>query len=187
MRFLVLIAAWLSALPAYASEEKKMAVPQFDPSSFASQLFWLAICFAALYVLMAKVALPRVGFVIEQRTSKIEQDVDAAKTAAAEASSLQAGYEAALSTARNTAREQLGAANAAAIATQTQALAKQNAALVTRLQQAESTIAGAREAALANITPTAVATASAVLGKLAMVDIDAARLTTAVDHALKKA
>lgn len=164
-----------------------MAVPQFDPSSFASQLFWLAISFAVLYVLMAKIALPRVGFVIEQRTSKIEQDVEAAKTAAAEANTLQASYEAALNSARSNAREQLSNATAAAVAAQTQTLAKQNADLVARLQTAEGSIVTARQAALANITPAAVETAAATLTKLTGINPDTAKLTNAIDAALRKA
>lgn len=192
MRFPVLIAALLSTVPAltspaFANEEKGMAVPQFDPSSFPSQLFWLAISFAVLYILMAKIALPRIGFVVEQRAGKIEQDVEAAKAAATEASTLQSGYESALNTARGSAREQLSAATAAAIATQTETLAKQNAELVARLQTAETAIQAARQAAMASITPTAVAAATATLHKLTGINVDGAHLASAIETALKKA
>lgn len=163
-----------------------MAVPQFDPSSYASQLFWLLVTFAVLYVLMAKVALPKVGFVIEQRAARIEQDVAAAKVAAAEATGLQESYEASLVMARAEARERISAANTTAVQQQTATYAKQNADLVSRLQTAEANIAAARKTALANITPAAVATAATALQKLTDTDVDGARLATAIDAALKK-
>lgn len=186
MRYTVLIAALLFSIPAFASEGEKAAVPQFDPSSYASQLFWLVICFAVLYILMAKVALPKVGFVVEQRAARIEQDVTAAKVAAAEATTLQAAYESALLEARSAAREQLSAATVAATVAQTATYAKQNAELVTRLQAAEGNINAARQTALASITPTAVATAATTLQKLTGATVPAERLASAVDAVLKK-
>lgn len=186
MRFTVLIASLLLSSPVYANEGEKAAVPQFNPSSYPSQLFWLVVCFAVLYILMAKIALPRVGFVVEQRAARIEQDVTAAKVAAAEATTLQAAYESALVEARSTAREQLSAATVAATTAQTATFAKQNADLVTRLQAAEGNIDTARQAALSSITPAAVATAATTLQKLTGVTVPAERLAGAVDAIMKK-
>src|SRR5437763_16775065 len=49
--------------------------PPFDAQTFASQLFWLALIFIALYLLMSRVALPRVGSILEQRRGRIEGDL----------------------------------------------------------------------------------------------------------------
>ena len=51
------------------------AFPPFQSQTFASQLVWLAIAFVLLYVLMAKLALPRVGAIIEGRQKHIEDDI----------------------------------------------------------------------------------------------------------------
>ena len=59
-------------------------MPQFDPSVFAPQLFWLVVTFIALYWLVAKVAVPRVGEVLEQRARVIQEDLDRATQLKAE-------------------------------------------------------------------------------------------------------
>jgi F-type H+-transporting ATPase subunit b len=162
---LVLLSAVCCPSLALASEGGS-AVPQFDPSSFASQVFWLLVSFALLYLLMARVVLPRIGFVVEQRAQKIAQDLDVARTAGAEATSLQNGYEAGMAMARTAAREALATGTAAAQAAQTAALAEQNKQLVARVQQAEDSIAAAKQSALASITPAAQAIAGDVTKKL---------------------
>ena len=184
-RFLIAALALLS-FPAFAAEEGGAAVPQFDPSSYAGQLFWLVITFAVLYVLMARIALPRVGFVVEQRTQRIEQDVSEARSAADAANSLQAEVEAHLAEARSQARETLSVATATAAAQQTATLSTQNTQLVARLQEAEANIAKARTTAMASITPAAVATAASVLHKLAGIDAKGDQLASAIDQALKQ-
>ena len=56
------------------------AFPPFDSTHFASQLFWLAIVFAAIYLLMSRIALPRVADILETRRLKIASDVESAST-----------------------------------------------------------------------------------------------------------
>ena len=52
--------------------------PPFDATTFASQILWFAITFGALYVLMSKVALPRIGSILENRKSIVDADLAAA-------------------------------------------------------------------------------------------------------------
>ncbi|MCE3255124.1 MAG: synthase subunit b [Rickettsiaceae bacterium] len=49
-------------------------MPQFDPSSFISQLFWLAICFGLLYFSMSKIFLPRIREILRERHSNIDKN-----------------------------------------------------------------------------------------------------------------
>ena len=60
--------------------EKEAGLPQLDPvgSLFISQLFWLGICFGFLYLMMSRVALPKIATVIEERRDKIALDLDRA-------------------------------------------------------------------------------------------------------------
>ena len=54
---------------------EKPPFPPFQKETFASQLVWFALFFIALYLLMSRVALPRVGGIIQARTSQIEGDL----------------------------------------------------------------------------------------------------------------
>ena len=54
-------------------------MPQLDISAFSPQIVWLVITFILLYVLMAKVALPRIGSVLEQRQNRIDDNIDMAQ------------------------------------------------------------------------------------------------------------
>jgi len=50
-------------------------MPQFDPSTFSPQIFWLIVCFGFLFTLMAWVLVPRLSKVIETREKRIQEDL----------------------------------------------------------------------------------------------------------------
>ena len=79
-------------------------MPQFEQVDFfLSQLFWLAVIFTGLYFVMARVALPRVAEVLEERSERLAEDLERAEKLRQEAEEVVAGYEAALSKARSEA------------------------------------------------------------------------------------
>lgn len=80
-------------------------LPQLNPDSFASQLFWLTVVFAFLYMVMARNTLPRIREVLSKRESQIQHDLDAAERAKQEAVSARAAYEAELAGARQQATD----------------------------------------------------------------------------------
>ncbi len=68
-------------------------MPQLDPSTFISQLFWLGVCFLALYVIMTYVAVPRISRILEKREETILEKVNAASTYRERAEDILAAYE----------------------------------------------------------------------------------------------
>src|SRR3954454_24462647 len=89
------------------TESQGGAKPQFPPfqkETFASQLIWLAVFFIGLYLLMSRVALPRVGGIIAARASQIEGDLAEANRLKQETEGAITAYEKTLADARNNAQ-----------------------------------------------------------------------------------
>src|SRR5690349_21681813 len=155
-----------SATGTHASTEAHSEVfPPFDPASFGGQLLWLAITFAALYFLMSRVALPRIGSILETRRTRIEGDLKEAERLRQETEKAAAAYEAALAEARK---------NAHGIAEETRAGIKADidgrradveATLAKRVSEAEARIQADKDAALANVGGIAAETAQALVAK----------------------
>ena len=147
--------------------------PPLDPSTFAPQLIWLAIAFTALYVLLSKFALPRVGEVIEERRQRIQRDLDTAERLKDDTQAALKAYEKSLADARANAsgiaketRERLSAESDKEKAT----IEKQIAA---KLADAEARIAGTKAKALASVSDVAADTAGAVVKHLIGADVSA--------------
>jgi F-type H+-transporting ATPase subunit b len=153
---------------------QKSAFPPLDPNHFAPQIIWLAITFAMLYWLLSKVALPRIGEVIEERRDRIQRDIDAAEALKAEMEKAIADYEQSLSEARTKAsgiardtREKLAA--------QTDKKRHESEAQVNaKIAEAESRISTMKANALSSVNDIASETASAIVSKLIGEDVSAA-------------
>jgi len=161
-------------------------MPQFDPTSFPSQLIWLAITFIALYLVMAYGGLPRLGGIIEQRRARIAGDLDKAQRMKAEAEAVIAAYEKTLAEARAKAqavlRETVNQLNGE-IAAQQKKLADQ---LRVESEAAEKRIAEAKTKALGGLREMAVEVARAASARLSGSEATPAHLAAAVDAVLKE-
>lgn len=160
-------------------------MPQFEGASFPSQLLWLAIAFAALYVFMRRVALPRIGAILEQRQGRIRADLDRAESLKAEAEKVREAYEAELAEGRGRAqqlvREAAERAAEAAAAKQQEVSAK----IEQEIDAAEERIEKARKAALKNVRAVAVEAAREATARLIDVEVDKKAAGAAVDATIK--
>jgi F-type H+-transporting ATPase subunit b len=159
--------------------------PPFESNTFASQLVSLLIAFVALYLIVSRIALPRVGSVLDARQGAIEGDLaEAQKLKDASDGALKA-YESELAAARSRAqaigaetREKLNAASEAERKTLEERLA-------VKLAEAEKTIASTRQAAMSNVRGIAAEAAAAIVQRLTGVPPDGGAVNSAVDASLK--
>ena len=77
----------------HTAPEHAPGFPPFASETFASQLFWFALLFGALYLLMSRIALPRVGAIIKDRRDKIARDLDEAAAMQKQADEANARHE----------------------------------------------------------------------------------------------
>jgi F-type H+-transporting ATPase subunit b len=144
----------------------KKDFPPFQQDTFASQFLWLVLIFAALYLLMSKVALPRVGAIMQMRRQQIEDDLAEARRLKEKSDEAIAAYEKALADARARAQALASETRQSFAAEAETARKSLDATLNARVAEAERTIAATRTAAMANVQDIAVTTAAAIVERL---------------------
>jgi F-type H+-transporting ATPase subunit b len=151
---------------AHSEVPARRGFPPFESEHFPSQLVWLAVSFVLLYVLMSRIALPRIGAILAERNRLISDDLAAAERLKEQSNAAHSAYEKALADAR---------ARAQAIASSTREKQARDAEdmhkrlesqLHERLAAAEQSIAKSRNAAMSNVRTIAVETASAIVERL---------------------
>ena len=158
-------------------------MPQLVVEDWAPQLVWLAITFTTLYIVLARVALPRIANVLEERSVKIASDLDDAQRLKQEADDAMAAYEKALADARAKAHALAADTRDKVNAETDRQQAELSAKLVAQAQEAEVRIRDERDRAMSNVRDVAKDTAVAVVGKL-LGNADEAAAAAAVDAEL---
>lgn len=175
------LVATSAAAAAESHEEAASAgLPQLDPATWPSQLFWLALTFGVLYWLMAGRFLPSIGGAIEERRDRMADDLDQAADFKRQAEEAETAYNKALADAR---------AKAQGIAADTRAemdeeiaglQAETDAVLDKQLTAAEARITKMKTDAAAKVREAAAETTRAVVETL----IDEAPTDDAVAKAI---
>jgi F-type H+-transporting ATPase subunit b len=155
-------------------------MPQFDFATFPSQIFWLLISFAALYFLLARTALPKIGAVLEARQRKMDDDLERATELELQAKEALIAYEAELDAAREQAQSAIRQATDEMAADAEQQHQKLAAKLTADVEAAEGRIAAACKDALAHILQVANEAARATTARLIGVEVDEGQAGEAV-------
>jgi len=155
-------------------------MPQFDPSTFGSQILWLVISFAGLYWALTRLTLPRIVEVLEARQSKIDDDLDRAVELEQRARDVLAAYEAAVEAAKAEAQGVVrqGVEEMAAEAQKRHRELAETLAL--QVSEAEARIAAGKQSALANIRQVAGEAAQAATLRMIGVEVDRGQAEAAV-------
>jgi F-type H+-transporting ATPase subunit b len=163
----------------------KASFPPFESDTFASQLVSFAIAFALLYLIVSRLALPRVGGILAARQQVIDTDLaEAARLKDASNSALKA-YETELATARAKAQAMAAEVREKLNAQQETAKAALEESLASKLATAEATIATMREQAMGNVRGIAAETASAIVERLTGTSPNAGAVNAALDASMK--
>jgi F-type H+-transporting ATPase subunit b len=163
----------------------KAPFPPFQKDTYASQLVSLVIAFAALYLIVSRIALPRVGSLLDERQNAIEGDLAAAQKLKDDSDAALKAYESELAAARSRAQA-IGAETRDKLNAESEARRKTlEEELSVKLANAEKTIASTRQAAMSNVRGIAAEAAAAIVQRLTGVMPDGKAVDSAVDASLK--
>ncbi|ARN83868.1 ATPase [Methylocystis bryophila] len=154
--------------------------PPFDATNWAPQFVWLVLIFGLLYLLMSRIALPRVAGILTTRETTINTDLDAARASQAKAQIAAKHNDATLAAKKDEAQVigREAQAKAAAEAAAHRAAAEQK--LAQALAAAEQRIAAEKADKMKHVEGVAREAAAAIIAKLTGAEIDAAAIDAAV-------
>lgn len=159
-------------------------MPQLNIAMFPPQLFWLVVCFVALYLLVTFVIVPRVGTVLDERQKRIDDNLERAASLKAEADRAIAVYEKALEQARGKAQETLRVRAAAVQAEAEQRTREISEKLAADIKSGEARILAAREQAIQGVRQLAAEVAGDLAQRLTGGSVDAGKAAQAVDSVM---
>ena len=161
-----------------------LGMPQLCADWMPNQIFWLVITLIAIFFVLSRIALPRIGAVLAERSGTITNDIAAAEDFKNKAAAAEAAYEQALADARTEAQAIIAKAKAEIQAELDVELAKADAAIAAKTAESEAAIAEIRDNSVKNITAVAKDTAKELV--LAMGgSADAKTITAAVNARMK--
>jgi F-type H+-transporting ATPase subunit b len=161
-----------------------IGMPQLCADWFGNQIFWLVLALLAIYFILSRIALPRIGAVLAERQGTITNDIAAAEDLKTRASEAEAAYEKALVDARAEAQRIVAGAKADIQSDLDEAIAKADAEIAAKSAESEKAIAGIRASALENVREVARDTAQEIVSALGG-NADAATVDAAVDARMK--
>ena len=146
--------------------EGHAGLPQMSTGSYPSQIFWLAVTFGLLFLVLWRITLPMVSGAIGARRNKIEGDLGAADNSRKSAADALASYETALAQARGKAH-QLADENRKRIVAEIDAMkASADAQAQAAMSEAETRIAAERTKSVAGVKTAAAEAASSIVERL---------------------
>ncbi len=154
--------------------------PPLDTKTYPSQLFWLLIFFAALYVLMSKVVLPRIAAILSKRKATIDSDLARANALKNETEAAVNAYEKALADARANANDIARTTREAVTKDVDAESHKLDAALAKKVADAEAKIAASKAKALESVEDIAAESAAEIVAALGGGKVTKAAVTKAI-------
>ena len=162
------------------------SLPQLRFETFPGQIFWLAIVFIALYIVLQRFALPRVASVLENRANRIQQDLDRAAHYQKQAADARDTYERTQAEARQHTQSLMDAVQERMTKMGAESQASMDATLKSQMQEAESRIRVMRESAMQNAAGASTELASTIVEKILQVKPSSEQLQSAMNAAVTR-
>lgn len=167
-----------------AAEASGPGMPQLDFSTWGNQIFWLVITLVVIYLILSRVALPRIASVLAERQGTITNDIAAAEDLKAKAQEAEAAYDKALIDARAEAGRIVAETKVGIQVDLDKAIATADTKIAAKAAEGEKVIAEIRASAVDNIKVVAKDTAKEIVAAMGG-KADAKSITAAVTARMK--
>lgn len=168
-----------------AATEHAQGMPQLDFSTFPNQIFWLVVTLVVVYLILSKIAMPRIASVLADRQASIQRDLDKAEDYKQNAVEAEEAYNKALADARAEAQDIVNTARADIQKELDIAIAKADAEIAAKSAESEKAIGEIRKSATKAVKSVANTTAVDIVKALMPEAADAATVKAAVAERLK--
>jgi F-type H+-transporting ATPase subunit b len=128
-----------------------IGMPQLCFDWFPNQIFWLIVTLGAIYLILSRVALPRIAAVLAERNGTITNDIAAAEELKLKAAEAEKAYQKALADARAEAQKIGAEARAEIQAEVDDATEKADAEIAARTAESQKRITEIKETAVQNV------------------------------------
>ncbi|WP_299025444.1 F0F1 ATP synthase subunit B' [uncultured Sulfitobacter sp.] len=159
-------------------------MPQLDFSTWGNQIFWLVLALIAIYLILSRVALPRIAAVLAERQGTISNDIAAAEDLKAKAVEAEAAYDKALVDARAEAQRIIAQAKADMQADLDKAIASADDQIAAKAAESEKAISEIRAGAVESVKAVAKDTAKEIVAAMGG-KADAKTVTAAITARMK--
>lgn len=167
-----------------AGEVAEKGMPQLNFSTWPNQIFWLLVALVLIYLVLSRVALPRIAAILAERKGTIGNDLAAAEELKQKAVAAEKAYQEALTRARGDAARIVADAKAEIQKDLNLAIARADTEIAAKAAQSEKRIGEIRASAMDAISEVANETAGALVAALGG-QTDAASIKAAVTARMK--
>lgn len=130
-------------------------MPQLEFSTFPNQIFWLIVTLVVIYLVLSRIALPRIGAVLAERRGTITNDLTAAEDLKLQAVEAEKAFQQALADAKAEAQRIVSAARAEVQEELDAAIAHADAEIAAKTAESEKRIMVIRDSASAAVSEVA--------------------------------
>ncbi len=163
-----------------AVEAASGGLPQFDISTWSSQIFWLVVTFGLLYFVLAKFILPRIGEGISERGDRIADDLDAASRMQKQAEQAGIAYDRVMAAAKAKAHNIAETTRKSVDDDVAKDIETAEAEFSKKQEAADQRISAARKSALAQVDVVAAETVEAIVEKIGNLKLTAGQIKSAI-------
>lgn len=166
-------------------EQAEVGMPQLDPTIFPNLIFWLLVSLVLLYLILTRVALPRIADVLAERSDAITNDLEMAALLKRRAADAEAAYNAALAAARDESTRIAAETKAQINKELATLMAKADAEIAAKSAESEKRIREIRDSATRSVEEVAVATAAEIVRALMPAAANDAVLSEAIGRRME--